>query len=178
MPAHTKPPASTRGVFGRRQRVLARLGDASGNNLVEAAFALPLLLLLIFSIIDFACLFYVHLALENGISQATRFSVTGNVLPDPDPDHEGQFLNREDSIKLAMRNATPTLTIPDDAISIQHLPDGEDDWVDGPGEPGDIVRARVDYHWDILTPLMKPFFDDGQIRLTAESAMKNESRFE
>jgi hypothetical protein len=173
-----KPTSDTRGVLGRRKRVLARLGDATGNNIVEAAFALPLFLLLIFSIIDFACIFYVHLALENGISQATRFTVTGNVLPNPEPGHEGQFLNREDSIKLAMRNATPTLTIPDDAITIQHLPDGEDTWLNGAGEPGDIVRARVDYDWDILTPLMKPFFDHGQIQLTAESAMKNESRFE
>lgn len=174
MPALTKPTAFTFGVFGRRKTVLARLGDASGTNLIEAAFVLPLLLVLTFSVIDFACLFYVHLALENGISQATRYSITGNLLTDD----EGEDLSREDSIRAAMRHATPTLTIPDDAFSFQHLPDGEDTWLDGAGEPGDILKARVDYMWDILTPLMRPFFDNGQIRLTAESAMKNESRFE
>ena len=39
----------------------------------------PLLLLLTFSIVDFAALFYVYLALENGASQATRYAVTGQV---------------------------------------------------------------------------------------------------
>jgi hypothetical protein len=164
----------THGVSGRSR--LVRLHDATGSNLIETAFALPLLLVMTFSIIDFACLFYVHLALENGISQATRYAVTGNVMDDPDK--PGQQLSREDSIKTAMRNATPTLTIPDEAFSFEYLPDGEDDWVDGTGEPGDIVKARVHYTWDILTPLMQPFFENGQIHLIAESAMKNESRFE
>jgi hypothetical protein len=166
----------TRGVSGKHRPRLVRLGDANGSNLIETAFVLPLLLVLTFSIIDFACLFYVHLALENGISQATRYAVTGNLMDDPD--NPGEYLSREDSIKAAMRQATPTLTIPDDAFSFEYLPEGEDDWVDGTGEPGDIVKARVDYTWDILTPLMQPFFDNGQIHLIAESAMKNESRFE
>jgi hypothetical protein len=175
MAMRTKSTASTRGASSSRRTLLARLGDA-GNSLVETALVLPLLLLMTFSIIDFACLFYVHLALENGISQATRYAITGNVMDDPE--NEGEQLSHEDSIKAAMRQATPTLTLPDDAFTFQHLPDGEDTWADGAGEPGDIVKARVDYDWDIITPLMKPFFDNGRIQLTAESAMKNESRFE
>jgi Flp pilus assembly protein TadG len=47
-----------------------RLGDSRGATLVEAAVLTPLLLLLTFSIMDFASLFYVYLALENGVSQA------------------------------------------------------------------------------------------------------------
>ena len=174
MPAPTKPTAYTNGVFGRRKTLLVRLGDATGSNLIETAFILPLLLVLTFSIIDFACLFYVHLALENGISQATRYAITGNLLQD----EEGEDLSREESIKTAMRHATPTLTLPDEAFSFQYLPDGEDTWLAGTGEPGDVVKARVEYNWEIITPLIKPFFDDGQILLSAESAMKNESRFE
>ena len=146
--AHTNRVSHVR----HRRTVLARLGDAAGTNILEVAFVLPLLLVLTFSIIDFACLFYVHLALENGISQATRYAITGNLLEDPD--NPGEDLSREESIKTAMRHATPTLTIPDDAFSFEYLPDGEDTWVDGTGEPGDILKARVDYQWDILTPLM------------------------
>jgi hypothetical protein len=167
---------STRGASSGRSTLLARLGEATGTNLVETALVLPLVLLMTFSIIDFACLFYVHLALENGISQATRYAITGNVMADPE--NEGQQLSHEDSIKTAMRQATPTLTLPDDAFTFEHLPDGEETWQAGAGQPGDIVKARVEYRWDIITPLMKPFFDNGQIELIAESAMKNESRFE
>ena len=78
---------------------------------MEAALITPLLLMLTLSMIDFGVLFYrVAGALENGVSQATRCGVTGNSSPG---------LSREDSIKVAMRNATPTLTIPDGAIAFQ-----------------------------------------------------------
>ena len=60
-------------------RVFRRLKDSKGTSLVEAALITPLLLLLTFGICEFASLFYVYLALENGVSQATRFGVTGNV---------------------------------------------------------------------------------------------------
>ena len=84
-----------------------RLRDTRGGSLVEAALITPLLLLLTFGIIDFASMFYVYLALENGVSQATRYGVTGNLKDDPM--NPGTPLNRADSIKLAMRQATPTL---------------------------------------------------------------------
>ena len=60
-----------------------RLRDCKGNTLVEAAILTPLLLLLTFSIMDFASLFYVYLALENGVSQASRYGVTGQQMDDP-----------------------------------------------------------------------------------------------
>ena len=84
---------------------------------LEAAIITPLLLLLTFSIVDFGALFYVYLALENGVSQATRFGVTGNLMDDPT--HPGTRCRATDSIKTAMRQATPTLTIPDSAFSVQ-----------------------------------------------------------
>ena len=63
--------------------MLARARDTRGTNLLEAAIMTPLLVMLTFSIVDFGALFYVYLALENGVSQATRYGVTGNVMPDP-----------------------------------------------------------------------------------------------
>ena len=67
--------------FSRRLVRLVR--DCAGTNLIEAAIVTPLLLLLTFSIVDFASMFYVYLALENGVSQATRFAVTGQTMADP-----------------------------------------------------------------------------------------------
>lgn len=150
--------------------------DARGNNLVEAAIITPLLLFLTFSIIDFAGLFYAYLALENGVSQATRFAVTGNVLDDPD--NPGATLSRRDSILRAMRNATPTLTIPDEAVRFSHMPPGGATWVHGPGGPLDIEKVTVEYEWSMLSPVLRPLFDSGTITLVVESAMKNEGRFE
>jgi hypothetical protein len=158
------------------RRVLSRLSDTTGTNLVEAALITPLLLLLTLSIVDFASIFYVYLALENGVSQASRYGVTGSLMEDPD--NPGEQLSREDSIKSAMRDATPTLTIDDEAITFSHIPSGGDDWVGGIGGPSEIAKVSVNYTWSLMTPLVRPFFDNGEINLTVESAMRNESRFE
>ena len=149
-------------------RFFRRLKDATGATLLEAAIITPLLLLLTFSIADFGGLFYAYLALENGVSQATRFAVTGNTMGS---------LSREDSIKAAMRSATPTLTIPDGAFSFANMPVGGTGWVGGTGGPGAIEKVTITYTWPLMTPLLRPFFTGGALTMKVESMMKNESRF-
>lgn len=159
----------------RRARVVRRLGSSRGQSLVEAAIITPLLLLLTFSIIDFSAIFYVYLALESGVSQATRYAVTGNLAPDPlDP---AVNLSRQGSIMAAMRHATPTLTLDDSAFTFSHMPLGGGGWVGGVGGPNEIEKVTVRYTWNVMTPLLRPFFPGGQINLTVDSAMKNEGRF-
>ena len=53
-------------------RVRRRFFDERGVNLIEAAVVMPMVLLVCFSIAEFATIFYVNLALQNGVSQATR----------------------------------------------------------------------------------------------------------
>jgi uncharacterized protein len=153
-----------------------RLRDTAGTNVLEAAILTPLLLLLTFSIADFGALFYVYLALENGVSQASRFGVTGNAMDDPL--HPGTPLSRSDSIKTAMRQATPTLTLPDSAFTFSFMSPGATGWTSGTGGPGDIGKVTVDYTWTLMTPLLRPFFTGGQAHLRVDSAMKNETRFQ
>ena len=165
--------SGTRGACGRWLR---RLRDARGTNLVEAAIITPLLLMLTFGIVDFASVLYVYLALENGVSQATRFAVTGNTMEDPGT--PGAQLDRVSSIKTAMRQATPTLTIPDGAFTFSHIPPGGGTWVGGTGGADAIERVTVNYTWTFFTPLVRPFFTGGRVLLIVESTMKNEGRFE
>jgi Flp pilus assembly protein TadG len=152
-----------------RGRLARRLKDAKGNNIVEMALVLPLLFLLTFSIVDFGSMFYVYLALENGVSQAGRFGVTGNVVG---------AMTREESIRDAMRNATPTLTIEDDAFTFSHLVPGTVNWLPGSGDPSHISKVRVTYTWALMTPFIREFFPDGRINIAVETAMLNEPRFE
>lgn len=151
-----------------QRRLLERLRDARGANLVEAAILAPFLLLLTFGVVEFAMLFYVYLALENGASQASRYGVTGQVL---------QNQTREASVKAAMRRATPTLTLDDGAFSFSYMPlNGPPNWLNGIGGPNDISKVTINYTWTFVTPIIRPFFgSDGSIQLTVESAMKNES---
>jgi Flp pilus assembly protein TadG len=160
----------------RSRSLLARIRDTRGTNLLEAAIITPLLIMLTFAIVDFASLFYVYLALENGVSQASRYGVTGNLMDDPN--RPGTPLSRTNSIMAAMRQATPTLTLADSAFSFNHMPVGAGSWAGGTGGPGDIEKVTVDYTWNILTPIMRPFFTNGQIHFTVDSAMKNEARFQ
>jgi len=153
-----------------------RLQGEKGATMIEAALITPIVLLLTFSIIDFASMFYVYLALENGASQATRYAVTGNQMDDPN--NPGTKLSRPDSIKMAMRQATPTITLADSAFTFSHLAVGGNSWLAGTGGPNEIDRVSIDYTWGLLTPVLRPFFTNGQVHLTVDSAMKNEARFQ
>jgi hypothetical protein len=158
-----------RGPGDMRPSLPRRLRDASGANLVETALILPVALLLTFSLIEFATLFFVFLALESGVSQATRYAVTGQVV-------SGN--SREDSIRQAMRDATPTLSLADDAFAFTHLPVGGQQWLSGPGGPRDIAKVTVTYSFPFVSPLVRAFFTDGRLPLVVESTMKNEPLFE
>jgi Flp pilus assembly protein TadG len=141
--------------------------------MIEAAIVTPLLLLLTFSVVDFSSLFYVYLSLENGVSQATRFAVTGGTMADPG--NPTAQLNRMESIKLATRQATPTITLDDSAFSFSHMSPPAGAWSAGVGGPNDIEKVTVDYDWNLMTPLIRPFFPGGKIHFTVASSMKNES---
>ncbi len=158
--------------FGRIRNV-RRLGNSKGANLVEAAIITPLLLLLTFTIVDFAAMFYCYLALEHGVSQATRFAVTGQQMSSG-----GAPIGREASIKTAMREATPTLTIPDSAFSFSFMAMNGTSWAGGLGGPNDVGRVTVNYNWQFMTPLVRPFFTNGQLNLRVQSTMKNETLFQ
>jgi hypothetical protein len=123
--------------------------------------------------VDFAAFFYVDLALENGVSQATRFAVTGSLMDDPA--HPGTQLSPEESIKAAMRLATPTLTIDDAEFTFTHLVAGGTSWLSGAGGPGDVGRVTINHTFTFLTPLVRPFFTGGRAIVRVESAMKNEA---
>jgi Flp pilus assembly protein TadG len=157
----------------RRIRNLRRLGNSKGANLVEAAIITPLLLLLTFSIVDFAAMFYAYLALEHGVSQATRYAITGQEMTSG-----GSPIGREASIKAAMREATPTLNLPDSAFSFSFMPVNGSSWASGLGGAGDVGRVTVNYTWSFMTPLIRPFFPNGQLNLRVQSTMKNETVFQ
>jgi Flp pilus assembly protein TadG len=144
------------------------INSQKGSNLLEAAAILPLLLLLTFAVIDFGSLFYVYLALENGVSQATRYAVTGQTMNDPN--NPGQKLPRDQSIKIAMRQATPTITINDSEFAFYNVTKG----ISGTGGPNDVIKVSVNHNHRLMTPFIGPFFSSGQFTFTVSSTMKNE----
>ena len=154
-------------------RILTRrcrrfLEDERGANLIEAAVVSVPFFLITFSVAEFGTMMYVKGALQNGVSQATRYGVTGQVFPG---------MTREESLREAMRQATPTLSIADGAFSFSHIPDGGTTWVSGAGGPSAVERVTVTYSWPTMTPILKPFFG-AYTTFVAESLMKNEADLE
>jgi Flp pilus assembly protein TadG len=158
------------------KRPIAFLKDTSGNTLLEAAMVTPLLLVLTFGLVDFATMFYVHLSMETGISQATRFAVTGATKNDPD--NPSIPLSREGTIRAAMQEAAPTLDIDAMTFNFTHMKPGHTTWSSGAGGAGDIGRVSVEYDWEPLTPIVRPLLTDGKLRVRVESSMKHESKWE
>ena len=66
------------GAVAMARRSAGGFAATRGATLIEAAIITPLFLLLTFSIVEFGAVFYAYLALENGVSLATRYAVTGN----------------------------------------------------------------------------------------------------
>jgi hypothetical protein len=152
------------------------LRDCRGNNLLEAAIVTPLLLILTFGIVDFATAFYVYVSMESGISQATRFAVTGATKDDPD--NPGTPMGKEGTIRAAMKEAAPTLDVDNMTFSFSHMAPGSSSWAGGAGGPGDISKVTVEYTWQPLTPILGHFLQDGRMSMTVESAMKLEPKWQ
>jgi hypothetical protein len=134
---------------------------------VEFAFVLPLFVALVVGVFEFGRLFYLRLTIHSAVREASRFTVTGNVLPDPDK--PGEFLSRIDSIILRLRSAAPGLDLTPSHVEVIG-PKGSGD----PGGPGDVVTIRVEYDIDLITPVVRPVFPGGTHRYSVAVVSQNE----
>ena len=137
-----------------------------GTALAETGIIITLLIPITFAVLDFAGILYAFQAMQNGVSQATRFAVTGN----HGTDGSGAALSRDESIRQAMRAATPGFQIADNAFTFYNLSQGTPD----SGGPNDIIRVTVVYDWQLLTPFLRPFFQGGYVTIRVASSMRNE----
>src|SRR6266404_1734824 len=140
--------------------------SSRGTALAETGIIITLLIPLTFAVLDFAGILYTFQAMQNGVSQATRFAVTGNTVNDP----SGAAMPRDQAIRQAMRAATPGFQIDDGAFTFDNLSKG----TSGIGDPNDIIRVTVTYDWQLLTPILQPFFSSGHVTVRVASTMRNE----
>jgi len=133
-----------------------------GQAFVETAICVLLLVMCTFTIVDFGRFFWSLLTVQNGVTQGTRFAVTNRLL---------DGLDRDDSIRKAIRDATPGFELGDDDIVFYDVTTGSS----GSGGPRDTIRVTVEQDFRFLTPLVADFFgDDGTIRFRVSSTMQNE----
>jgi hypothetical protein len=144
-PAHEKRPAPSWRLFRRRpSRTL-------GQSIVEFALVAPLLLLLVFGIIDMARLIQAHVTVANASRQAARWAITGQHERDT---ATGDYIPREDSIKARAEESLTGLPLSDTELPWEFgWHQVEVNPLDG-GEANEIVEVYVYYNVEMLTPLL------------------------
>lgn len=152
--------------FGRKT------ANQGGATVVEFAVILPLLLLLLMAIFEFGLLFWVNMTMQHAVREGARYAITGRDDLDPDTDEDGVKL-RPAAVLEKIRSSTQGLY--DSVVSGYSITNPEGDELVGFGGPGQIVVIHLQCSWSLLTPLVRPFFEDGTYTFTVSSAMRNEN---
>ena len=187
--------------FWARSRLKALKACERGAALVEFAFALPIVILVLAGTFDLGMVMFADILLEGAVRDTSRLGITGYA-----PSGE----SRDDMILAALQSDTLGL-IDTSRATITHkvydsfadvgqpepytdendngqYDEGEDyddvngngQWdadmgVAGLGGSGDIVLYTVSYDWTTWTHLIDPLFgSDGAITLTASTVVRNE----
>ncbi len=175
--------------------------EEDGASLLEFAILSPVLLLILFGIIEMGLILFAAITLEHAVTSASRYGKTGFTI-------EG--VSREDRIReiinghidnfLDTDNITITTLVYDTFASVgQEEPytddnangaydfgetyqdiNGNGQWdndmgASGAGGPGDVVVYRVTYDWSVLTPIIRQLITtDGNFPLESSLAVRNE----
>jgi Flp pilus assembly protein TadG len=165
--ADSSPCNSHRRFDDSPARAGARVANSTcGTTLLEFALVLPVFVLLMFAVADFARLFYVEMTLQNAVREAGRYAITGN--HQPDPNHHGQNLSRVQSIQYVAQQEAMGLDVSN--LQIVSASGG----VGNAGGPGDTVTLSLTTNLHLVTPVIAQFFTNGVYTFTVSVAFRNE----
>jgi Flp pilus assembly protein TadG len=177
-----------------RRRPVTKLGqtakalscDRRGSVAVEfSLIAIPFFMLL-FGILEAGLIFFGNSMLEKATADAARLVRTGqaqaaNMTATQFHDYictqVSPLLNCNANLQVDVEafNGFGGVTIPPPIDSSGNLKTNLNNYV--VGGPGDIVLVRTFYTWDIVTPLLRPFFSNlsnGQRLMTSAATFRNE----
>ena len=135
-----------------------------GQALVETALTFVVFMLLVFGILDFARLFFVHLTMQHALRVAGRYAATGNHLTTA----QGTPMARTNSIMQVAQNAAMGLPLTTIQFTSQSFGSGS------AGGPCDTVTLALGCNVQLLTPLVSRFFSNGVYRFNASMTYRNE----
>ena len=110
-------------------RFVRRKGeDERGQNLVEFALIVPFFLLLVFAIVDFGMGFHAWITVTNSAREGARLGAVG-----------------ADATAIENKVRATADSLDDDAMTVTVT--------NAQGDPGDAVIVKVEYEYDLITPL-------------------------
>ncbi len=174
-------------------------GDDRGSAIVEFGLVAPLVLAIIFGIIEFSGIVFAQNLLEGGASQASRFGIIGSTPSGSSRDRAIRKIIEKNALGIIEADAVRVETLAyesfgavgqaepfDDANGNGTFDEDEgfqdvngngerdeDQGKAGAGDGDQVVLYRLSYDWDIMVPIFRPFFGD-QITLQAATAVRNE----
>lgn len=157
--------------------------NRKGQTTVEFAATALVLFTVLFALIDLAIMFYVNLTMQHAVREGARYAITGQGGDNGNKRRmalEGRI--RACSYGLYDKNANPRRN---EALSVRVLPLSSTGSttpfanytgtpVDDTGNPNQIIIVSLDYSWPLLTPILQPFFENGQYSFVVRATMKHE----
>lgn len=148
-----KTPVNWTVAGGRNAQVKGRT-RSTGQSIVEFALIAPLLLLLIFGIIDMARLIQAQVTVSNAARTGLRFAITGQREQNAD----GTYKTREESIKAKAKAALTGLPLSNsiytDDFGFHSVNLNDKDGNNTAGGPNELIEIRVYYNVEMFTPLV------------------------
>jgi len=141
------------------------LSDRGGATL-EFALVATLLFTVVFGCLEFACLMYSQITLQNAVREAGRYAITGN--HQPDPNNPGHTLSRAASIIQVAQDAAMGLDVSN--IQISSVAGGNNN----AGGPGDTVTISLTANLPLMTALIGQYFTNGTYTTTVSATFRNE----
>ncbi|MDY0883289.1 TadE/TadG family type IV pilus assembly protein [Dongia soli] len=168
---------------------------------IEFAFVAPLLFLLSMGTIEVGLMMFNMSTIEGGLREAARYGVTGQEATSGERKAEIVAVLKRyaigpveiDPSRISTKVYTSFGNIgqpepytdtngngqydqgePYTDVNVNHQWDA-DQGADSPGSGNEIVQYKVDYDWDVLTPIMRQFLGkDGKMPMTATVVVQNE----
>jgi len=175
--------------------------NEKGSSALEFTIVALLFFTVLFSIIEYSLMSWANLTMQHAVREGTRYAITGqdSLSGDFDPDNpDTRYLAddrframvqkiKDNSMGLFKRVLDPggiTVGYVDgsDVKKTYHYdggtpgdPSDDEAWeVFYPGGSGNIIVVKLNCTWAVITPLIRPFFSDGEYNFTVASTMKNE----
>ena len=148
-------------------QLFRRLRSVRGQSLVELSMTLPILLILVFGIIDFGMGMRSYISLANSVREGARFASVGNPAGEPS-DCDG-FTNDTVYGRICVTTGGLNVDLLEPSVT----------YPEGIG-PGNSVIVSADYDYNFITPLgdFLNFFSGGTFPTTIHLSTSSDMRLE
>ncbi len=167
--------------------------DDSGATAIEFALVAPILFLLMIGIIELGLILVAMNVIEGSVRNAARLGITGSDYagerPNPDGSLDrvgmikeeirkmaGSFIN-QDNLNISCTDIGNTFgnlpAVPGSGFTCGATIDNQASCSSG-GSGGNAMVYNVAYCWELFTPLVGKFFNDGEYVIQSSMIVRNE----